>query len=126
MGKKRATLTSSEPVPSMSRGQDLSKVEGDKHTNVLEQAKAAAEDYLAHFPPERRGAILLGALASVYGKEKGGSDSAVWLAGGESGQESVAHRTIVALRELRVLDDIIVTKEGPVVYPAGMDTDDLG
>jgi len=31
-----------------------------QHTSVLERAKYAAEDYLAHFPPERRGAILLG------------------------------------------------------------------
>ena len=43
-----------------------------QHANVLGRAKAAAEDYLAHFPPERRGAILLGALASVYGKDDGG------------------------------------------------------
>jgi hypothetical protein len=50
-----------------------------QHTNVLERAKAAAEDYLVHFPPERRGAILLGALASVYGKDDGGADTAVWL-----------------------------------------------
>jgi hypothetical protein len=40
-----------------------------QHANVLERAKYAAEDYLAHFPPERRRMILLGALASVYGKE---------------------------------------------------------
>jgi hypothetical protein len=52
-----------------------------QYASVLERSKAAAEDYLAHFPPERRGAILLGALASVYGKEDGGADTAVWLAG---------------------------------------------
>ena len=48
-----------------------------KHANVLERAKAVAEDYLAHFPPEQRGEILLGAMASVYGKEDGGVDTAV-------------------------------------------------
>ena len=94
------------------------------HANVLERAKAAAEDYLMHFPPERRGAILLGALASVYEKEDGGSDTAVWLARGKGeinqpgiDQNSIAHQTIKALRDLGLLDDIISTKEGVVVYP---------
>ena len=54
-----------------------------QYSNVLERAKCAAEDYLAHFPPERRGSILLGALASVYGKESSGADTAVWLASGK-------------------------------------------
>jgi hypothetical protein len=94
-------------------------------TNILEQAKAAAEDYLAHFPPERRRAILLGALASVYGKEDGGADTAVWLAGSKGYQPqlqtSIAHQTIEALREAGLLDDIIVTKEGLVFYPAQFD-----
>jgi hypothetical protein len=100
------------------------------YTNVLERAKAAAEDYLAHFPPGQRGAILLGALASVYRKEDGGSDTAVWLAGSkeETGQShpgigpsSIAHETIEALREIGLLDDIIATKEGIVVYLAELD-----
>ncbi|MCC6604751.1 MAG: hypothetical protein IT327_16195 [Anaerolineae bacterium] len=88
--------------------------------NVLESAKAAVEDYLAHFPTERRGVILLGALASVYGKKDGGADTAVWLAAGKGapGSGAVAHLTIEALRELGILDDIIVTKEGLVVYPS--------
>jgi glycine/D-amino acid oxidase-like deaminating enzyme len=34
-------------------------VEGD-YTNLLERAKYAAEDYLAHFPPQWRGAICWG------------------------------------------------------------------
>jgi hypothetical protein len=54
-----------------------------QYVTVLERAKAEAEDYLAYFPPEQHGAILLGALASVYGKEDGGSDTAVWLARGK-------------------------------------------
>lgn len=99
------------------------------YENVLERAKAAAEDYLAHFPPERRGAILLGALASVYGKEEGGVDTAVWSAEskeeiGQSllgiGQSSIAHETIEALRQIGLLDDIIATKEGLVIYPVEM------
>jgi hypothetical protein len=96
-----------------------------EYVNVLERAKAATEDYLAHFPPERRGAILLGALASVYGKEEGGSDTAVWLVGNKeaAGNGSIAHQTILALREIGVLDDLIVTEAGLIAYPAGMDAE---
>ena len=92
-----------------------------QYASVLERARVAAEDYLAHFPPERRGSILLGALASVYGKEDGGADTAVWLAAGKDnsgqrqpgiGQFSIAHQTIEALREVALLDDIVMTKEG--------------
>jgi hypothetical protein len=101
------------------------------YENVLERAKAEVEDYLAHFPPERRREILLGALASVYGKEEGGSDTAVWL--GESnkgsrqlwpdiGQTSIGRETIRTLRDHGLLYDIITTKEGLVVYPAELNT----
>ncbi len=98
------------------------------YSSVMERAKAAVEDYLAHFPPARRRAILLGALGNVYGKEDGGMDTAVWLsAGKEEGDEtrpgigelSIAHHTIETLREIGLLDDIVVTKEGVVIYPAG-------
>ena len=101
-----------------------------QHANVLERAKYAAEDYLAHFPPERRGVILLGALASVYGKEDGGADTAVWLAESKKeadqtqpgiGQSSIAHETIEALREIDLLDDVVQTKEGLIIYPPQMD-----
>lgn len=96
-----------------------------QHANVLERAKVVAEDYLAHFSPKQRGKILLGALASVYGKEDGGADTAVWLAGDkdkvDQGQVGIAHQTIAALREIGVLDDIIATKEGLVVYPVELD-----
>lgn len=98
-----------------------------QYASVLERARVAAEDYLAHFPPERRGAILLGALASVYGKEDGGADTAVWLAGGKDnlgqgqpgiGQFLIAHQTIESLREAGLLDDIMMTSAGLIVYPA--------
>jgi hypothetical protein len=101
----------------------------DGYTNVLEGAKYTVEDYLAHFPPERRRAIMLGALASVYENEKPGSDTAAWLTGtGDEqdstrpgiGQSSVASLTIEALREIGLLDDLIATPEGLVVYPAEM------
>ena len=70
------------------------------------------------------------ALANVYGKEEGGADTAVWLAGSKEetnqtqsgiGQFSIAHETIEALREIGLLDDIIATNEGLVVYPSGLD-----
>ena len=99
------------------------------HSNALERAKVAVEDYLAHFPPERRGAVLLGALASVYGKEDGGADMAVWLSRNKegtdqpvSGQFSIGHETIEALREVGLLDVLLVTKVGLVVYQAEMDS----
>ncbi|MCZ7672341.1 MAG: hypothetical protein M5U34_37075 [Chloroflexi bacterium] len=51
-------------------------------------------------------------------------DTAVWLAGRKDdsaqGQPSLAQQTIEALREAGLLDDIMVTKEGLVVYPANL------
>lgn len=87
---------------------------------MLERANYAAEDYLTHFPPEQRGAILLGALASVYGKEDGGADTAVWL--GESEEETtqlqtrIGHHTIQELHRIRLLNAILTTKEGLAKY----------
>lgn len=94
-----------------------------KHADALERAQVAVEDYLRHFPPEQRGAVLLGALASVYEKDGNGMDTAVWLAGRKEisypeAPGSTAHETIEALRKARILDDIIETKEGVVIYPA--------
>ena len=95
-----------------------------QYASVLDRARTAAEDYLAHFPPERRGAILLGALTSLYGKEDGG-DTAVWLAGRKEetnktqssiGQSSVAHETIEALRKIGLLDNI-THSDGLLIYP---------
>lgn len=103
----------------------MGKKESDDH--VFERAKAAIADYLAHFPPERRSAILLGALASVYGKEDGGMDTAVWLSKSKNDQAqlqiSVAHQTIEALRQLGLLDAVIETKEGLVQYPRWVDAE---
>ena len=73
---------------------------------------------------------MLGALASVYGKEDGGVDTAVWLSSRKEqishqqpgiGQSSIAHEAIEALREIGVLDDIIATREGLIVYPVALD-----
>jgi hypothetical protein len=101
----------------------------ERGENPLERAKAAVGEYLSCFPPERRGGILLGALASVYGKDAGGADTAAWLASAGNaedsrrpgiGSSSVASLTITALRESGLLDDIVATRVGLVVYPAEM------
>lgn len=72
-------------------------------------------------------AILLGMLASVYGNKDGGADTAVWLAEGKDNlgqgqagirQSSIAHQTIEALRAAGLLDDIMMTKEGLIVFLA--------
>jgi hypothetical protein len=44
-----------------------------RYANALERARGSAEDCLSRFRPEQRGTILLGALASVYGVDEGGS-----------------------------------------------------
>lgn len=57
---------------------------------------------------------MLGALASVYGKEDGGADTAVWLTVGKDNLArvsiSIAHQTIEGLRGTGLLDGILVTK----------------
>lgn len=74
-------------------------------TQGVGTSKSSERGYLALFFPERQEAILLGALASVYGREGGGTDTAVWLAGGKEkadqrqpgiGSSSIAHETIEA------------------------------
>jgi hypothetical protein len=42
-----------------------------QYTNVLERAKAVAEDYLAHFPPERRGRFCWGRWPVCMGRMRG-------------------------------------------------------
>jgi hypothetical protein len=72
-----------------------------QYVSVLERAKAAAEGYLAHFPSEQSRVIWLGMLASVYGKEDGGADTAVWLAdvkgGGDTVQLGIGDVSVVGL-----------------------------
>ena len=109
------------------------------HQNVLERARLGVVDYLSHFPPEQRQRILLGALGSVYGKEgEAGADTAVWLdvvreealsVGGNGLFPwlvglSPARETMAALRQVGVLDEVVETTEGLVVYPAGLEAQD--
>jgi len=89
--------------------------------NALEQARHAVEEYLAHFPPARRQAILLGALVSAYSGATGKSDAAAWLVGEEvgrsAGRPSVAGQTMAALRSIGLLDEISESADGLVIYP---------
>jgi hypothetical protein len=67
-------------------------------------------------------------LAGVYEEDKKGADTAVWLGAEreEAGQApwlldvSPAHEAMRALRAAGLLDEIVTTKEGLVVYPAGL------
>ena len=87
---------------------------------ALDRARQATEDYLAHFPPHRWGGILRGALVSVYQQAETGSDAVAWLGGerDEAGKKKagIAGATVEALREVRLLDEVIPTKEGLVVW----------
>jgi hypothetical protein len=94
----------------------------------LEQARLAVVDYLSHFPPEKRPAIMLGALASVYEQEKVVMDTAVWLGAAEDEQLptwqaglSPAQVAMAALRDAGLLDEVVQTRGGLVVYPAKLD-----
>jgi hypothetical protein len=102
------------------------------YASRLEQARLAVVDYLSYFPPEKRPSVMLGALASVYGQEKVVMDTAVWLGAASdeqlspvrlhSGQAwleavSPAQATMAVLRETGLLDEIVQTREGLVVYP---------
>jgi hypothetical protein len=87
----------------------------------LEVARRAVEDYLAHFPPGRREAVLRGALVSAYLSDRPVSDGAVWLAGarGKGGQREAGagHLTAGALRDIGLLDEVAETEGGLLVYP---------
>jgi hypothetical protein len=83
----------------------------------LEQARQTAVDYLSHFHPDRWHGILRGALVSAA--ENGRSDAAAWLAGEEgSSMPGLGNLAVAALREIRLLDDLVPTREGVIVYPS--------
>jgi hypothetical protein len=78
---------------------------------------------------------FVGPLASVYGKDEGGADAAVWPDASRdeqlpplrlhSEQAWLAglppvQATMAALRQPGVPDEVIQTKEGLAVYPAGL------
>ncbi len=62
---------------------------------------------------------------SVYQQAERGSDAAAWLGGerDEAGtrQAGIAGVTVEALREVGLLNEIVPTKEGLVIYPNELD-----
>lgn len=86
-------------------------------------AKAEAEAYLTAFPPDMQTAILRGAMVSSYLRDEPGSDAAVWLAGEKTSggrKAGIGQKTIEALREIGLLDEIADTGQGVVTYPGAV------
>lgn len=86
-----------------------------------EIARQTVEGYLNRFPEEQHTTILRGAMVSAYMGEEPSSDNAVWLMGEkrEDGSRApgVAQKSIQALREIGVLDEVGETSLGTIVYP---------
>ncbi|MHB8629594.1 MAG: hypothetical protein ACYDBJ_24235 [Aggregatilineales bacterium] len=87
-----------------------------------EMARAQAEAYLDHFSAEQQTALLRGAMVSAYLSDNP-SDAVLWLPGAKTDRgraPGIAHKTIQALREIGVLDEIGETSEGILVYPGAV------
>lgn len=84
-------------------------------------ARQSVEGYLNRFPEEQHTAILRGAMVSAYMGEEPSSDNAVWLMGKQRDDGTrapgVAQKSIQALREVGVLDEIGETSLGLIAYP---------
>jgi hypothetical protein len=85
----------------------------------LQKARLQVDRFLGHFPPAQQRRILRGALVSIYQGDMLASDAVAWLAGERAmpTSSSLAQRTVQALREIGMLDDLLLTKVGVVVYP---------
>ncbi len=84
-----------------------------------ETARGQAESYLARFSSEHHTAILRGAIVSAYMQEHA-SDTVLWLPGAKTKQgraPGIAHKTIEALREIGVLQEVGETSLGLLAYP---------
>ncbi len=87
-----------------------------------EVAREQAEQYLAQFPIEQHSAILRGAIVSAYMKDEV-RDRVLWLPGAKTAQgraPGIAHKTIQALREIGVLQEVGETSVGLVAYPGAV------
>jgi hypothetical protein len=96
------------------------KARGRLTDEDFEQARIATERYLDQFPEEQQTGILRGAMVSAYMSETPESDAAIWLPGektDEGREPGIAHKSIEALREIGVLDEIAQTRDGLVAYP---------
>jgi hypothetical protein len=59
-------------------------------------------------------------MVSLYSGETTGSDAAVWVQGKKGGSNSgvgIAQKSLDALRDIGVLDEIDKMPEGVIVYP---------
>ncbi|MGB7341610.1 MAG: hypothetical protein WBC91_22125, partial [Phototrophicaceae bacterium] len=87
----------------------------------IEQAREKCEAYLAQYDEQDRHSILRSAWAHYYAnKRKTGYDECVWQLGEaqEKGRaQGIAQAMIVALREVGILDEIILHNNRLVVYP---------
>jgi hypothetical protein len=85
-----------------------------------DRARSETEAYLEQFPAEQQTAVLRGAMVSAYMGDMPESDAAIWLPGEktETGRKlGIANKSIQALREIGVLDEIAQTSSGLVSYP---------
>ncbi len=120
---------------------DPEAIEWGAHLNALythtlrtggldyERAREACEAFLDRFAEEDQNRALRGAIYSSYlsaGDEgRSRSDAAVWQKGWvdpETGRRArgIEHRTIRALREIGVLDEVGQTSEGLIAYPGAV------
>lgn len=123
-----------EPLPPIvaAPGQRLRRAEREalfaqRKQERFDRARWAAWDYLHRYHPDRHSAILRGGMVSAL--LSGGSDAAVWLPGEkvEDGHfddgrrpsalsagrlPGIGHKSIVALREIGLLEDVQETGGG--------------
>ncbi|MHB8625526.1 MAG: hypothetical protein ACYDBJ_00675 [Aggregatilineales bacterium] len=84
-----------------------------------EAARVQAEGYLNSFSQEEQTALLRGAIVSAYLMDTP-VDTALWLSGVRTDQgrlPGIAHKTMQALREIGVLDEVGETGDGLLAYP---------
>ncbi len=87
-----------------------------------EAARIATEGYLNQFPAEEHGAIVRGALVSTYLSDNP-SDAGLWMRGAktETGYApGMANKTLSALREIGVLDELGQVSGKVVRYPGAV------
>ena len=81
-----------------------------------ERARQVAILELNKTPPEDRGRVLIGSIASVYMSKDPGNDGVAWLMGPKNAQGSreagFAQQTIQEMREIGILSELIPDPSG--------------
>lgn len=93
--------------------------QGQLGPTVYDAARLKAEKYLNRYPAEQHGAILRGAIVAAYMADKP-VDRVLWLTGEKTEQghlPGMAQKTIQALREIGVLNEVGQTGLGVISYP---------